>query len=48
MASLADDIVRTAEDRLGLFTQHDHYSQYAGTFHTVLRQIVDRTIAIVG
>ncbi|KIH43682.1 hypothetical protein ANCDUO_26307, partial [Ancylostoma duodenale] len=38
MASLADDIVRTAEDRLALFTKHDHYSQYAGTFHTVLRQ----------
>ncbi|KAK5982676.1 FYVE zinc finger [Trichostrongylus colubriformis] len=47
MASLADDIVRTAEDRLRLFTQHDHYSQYAGTFHTVLRQIVDRTIALI-
>uniref|UniRef100_A0A7I5E668 1-phosphatidylinositol-3-phosphate 5-kinase n=1 Tax=Haemonchus contortus TaxID=6289 RepID=A0A7I5E668_HAECO len=47
MSSLADDIVRTAEDRLRLFTQHDHYSQYAGTFHTVLRQVVDRTIALI-
>ncbi|WKX90181.1 hypothetical protein Q1695_009207 [Nippostrongylus brasiliensis] len=47
MASLADDIVRTAEDRLSLFTQHDHYSQYAGTFHTVLRQVVDKTVATI-
>ncbi|KHJ85164.1 hypothetical protein OESDEN_15114, partial [Oesophagostomum dentatum] len=48
MASLADDIIRTAEDRLGLFTKHDHYSEYAGTFHTVLRQVVDRCIASIG
>ncbi|KAL6730603.1 hypothetical protein Aduo_001565 [Ancylostoma duodenale] len=48
MASLADDIVRTAEDRLALFTKHDHYSQYAGTFHTVLRQVVDKCIASIG
>ncbi|KAK6025058.1 1-phosphatidylinositol-4-phosphate 5-kinase, partial [Ostertagia ostertagi] len=47
MASLADDIVRTAEDRLRLFTQHDHYGQYAGTFHTVLRQVVEKTIALI-
>ncbi|VDO29958.1 unnamed protein product [Haemonchus placei] len=47
MSSLADDIVRTAEDRLRIFTQHDHYSQYAGTFHTVLRQVVDKTIALI-
>ncbi|EYC19697.1 hypothetical protein Y032_0023g671 [Ancylostoma ceylanicum] len=48
MASLADDIVRTAEDRLALFTKHDQYSQYAGTFHTVLRQVVDKCIAAIG
>ncbi|PIO71952.1 1-phosphatidylinositol-4-phosphate 5-kinase [Teladorsagia circumcincta] len=47
MASLADDIVRTAEDRLRIFTQHDHYGQYAGTFHTVLRQVVEKTIALI-
>ncbi|KAK6729029.1 hypothetical protein RB195_006217 [Necator americanus] len=47
MASLADDIIRTAEDRLALFTKHDHYSQYAGTFHTVLRQVVDKTAVVI-
>ncbi|VDN35157.1 unnamed protein product [Cylicostephanus goldi] len=48
MAALADDIIRTAEDRLGIFIQHEHYSQYAGTFHTVLRQVVDKCTALVG
>uniref|UniRef100_A0A1I7XW62 1-phosphatidylinositol-3-phosphate 5-kinase n=1 Tax=Heterorhabditis bacteriophora TaxID=37862 RepID=A0A1I7XW62_HETBA len=47
MASLADEIIQTADDHLRLFTEHDHYTQYAGTFHTVLKQLLEKTIALV-
>ncbi|KAJ1367988.1 hypothetical protein KIN20_029032 [Parelaphostrongylus tenuis] len=47
IASLADDIIRTAEERLSLFAQHDQYNPYAGTFYTVLRRIVDKTITLL-
>uniref|UniRef100_A0A158P7A5 1-phosphatidylinositol-3-phosphate 5-kinase n=1 Tax=Angiostrongylus cantonensis TaxID=6313 RepID=A0A158P7A5_ANGCA len=47
IASLADDIIRTAEGRLSLVEQNEHYNQYAGTSYNALRRMVDRTTVLL-